>query len=297
MAARRAGRLFVGTSGYVYRHWVRRFYPARLPPGRWLAHYAERFDTVELNSTFYRLPSARAFAAWRRQVPAGFVFAVKASRFLTHVRRLRAPSAPLARLLRRARRLEDALGPVLVQLPERFHFRARRLDGLLAALARQRLVPGLRVALEVRHASWLTDEALGRLQRANVALCLADWSALPVTLGPTADFVYVRRHGAGPRYGGRYAAAALRADARRIRGWLAGGLDVYVYFNNDERAHATADACRLRALVLGRRGAARRPAGTRRPAGCTAVSRTPPRAAGWRQRCRRSPSGSTRRAS
>lgn len=243
------GRLRVGTSGYVYPHWRERFYPPSLPARRWLEHYAASFDTVELNSTFYRLPRPRAFEQWRASVPEGFVFAVKASRFMTHVRRLRAPAAPLARLLRRARRLGPALGPVLFQLPGRFHHDPRRLEHLLRALDRQRLAPGLRAVLEVRHESWLAPAVLARLERASVALCLADWSELPVRDVVTADFVSVRRHGAGVRYGGRYAGASLAADARRIRAWLDGGRDVYVYFNNDQRAHAVRDALRLRALV------------------------------------------------
>ncbi len=242
-----SARLRVGTSGYVYPHWRSRFYPATLPARAWLPFYAREFDTVELNNPFYRLPTAQAFAAWRAAVPAGFVFAVKASRFLTHVRRLRDPREPLERLLSRARALGPTLGPVLFQLPATFRLDLGRLEGFLAALARQRLVPELRAVLEVRHPSWLEDAALARLRDAGVALCLADWPDLVVTGPLTADFVYVRRHGApGP---GAYGRQRLAADARAIRGWLRHGHDVYVYFNNDAEAHAVRDARTLRALL------------------------------------------------
>jgi uncharacterized protein YecE (DUF72 family) len=248
-AGRRPGAVWIGTSGFVYRDWRGRFYPPGLPASRWLAHYAARFPTVELNSSFYRLPSARAFRAWRASVPPGFVFAVKASRYLTHIRRLRTPAAGLRRFLARARHLEAALGPVLFQLPPRFHASEARLAGLLAALARQRQVPALRVALEVRHPSWLVPPILEALRAANVALCFTDWREVPVAEPITADFVYVRRHGARGRYAGAYTRASLGADAERIRAWRAAGLDVYVYFNNDQAAAAVRNAATLAALL------------------------------------------------
>jgi uncharacterized protein YecE (DUF72 family) len=257
-----AGRLLIGTSGYVYGDWRRRFYPARLPPSRWLPFYAERFPTVELNNPFYRLPQARTFREWRRAVPHGFVFAVKASRFLTHLKRLKDPAGPLRLLLTRARGLGDALGPVLFQLPGQFHVNVDRLDTFLAALARQRLVPDLRATLEVRHASWLVPDVMDRLRRANVALCFADWREVPVRDPVTADFVYVRRHGTTRPYGGSYTEAMLRADAADIRGWRRRGLDVYVYFNNDGRAAAVRNALRLRELTGDRPRPSRR---ARRP--------------------------------
>jgi uncharacterized protein YecE (DUF72 family) len=238
-----AARVFVGTSGYVYPHWRRRFYPDRVPAREWLPFYARSFESVELNNPFYRLPAAETFAAWRRAAPPGFVFAVKASRYLTHMKKLKDPAAPLALLLGRARRLGPALGPVLFQLPGGFHANVPRLERFLAALARQRRVPGLRAVLEVRHPSWLDAEITGRLEKARVALCLADWRDLPVAGPLTADFVYVRRHGTRR---GPYSDAQLRADARAIRSWVGEGRDVYVYFNNDARGYAVRNARRLR---------------------------------------------------
>ncbi len=243
------GRLFIGTSGYVYPHWRGLFYPRKLTQRQWLSFYAEHFHTVELNSPFYGLPSPEAFAAWRDAVPKGFVFAVKASRFITHVKRLKEPEDSLRTFLERARNLKHALGPVLFQLPGTFHLDLARLDRFLEALARQRLVKGLRAVLEVRHPSWLAPVAISRLRAAGVALCLADWPDLPVTDPVTADLVYVRRHGSGVLYGGSYPAEMLRRDARQIRRWLREGRDVYVYFNNDQAAFAVQDARRLADLV------------------------------------------------
>jgi uncharacterized protein YecE (DUF72 family) len=239
----------VGTSGYVYRDWRRRFYPHALGTRAWLPYYAASFDTVELNSPFYRLPSAATFRAWASAVPSHFVFAVKASRFLTHIKRLKAPGAPVTLFLRRARGLGGALGPVLIQLPSTYHLRLDRLDGLLRVLARRAYV---RWVLEVRHDSWLVDSVFDRLSRANVALCLHDWREQPV-IGPiTADFVYVRRHGTRRRYGGSYTEAMLATDAERVAGWTVGGRDTYVYFNNDGRAAAVRNARRLTELLRAR---------------------------------------------
>jgi uncharacterized protein YecE (DUF72 family) len=216
----------------------------------WLGYYARHFDTVELNSAFYRLPSIAAYKGWRAQVPGSFLFAVKASRYLTHMVKLKAPRDPLRRMLRRAGHLGRTLGPVLYQLPEFFRANLDRLDEFLLALDRQRYVPRLRAVLEVRHASWLEDAVITRLTSANVALCFHDWRAQPVSGPVTADFVYVRRHGTSPRkYHGAYTLPMLREDARDIRKWKRAGLDVYVYFNNDFEGNAWRNALTLKTLV------------------------------------------------
>ena len=246
-----AGRVLIGTSGYVYAHWRGRFYPADLPVARWFGHYAAHFSTVELNRPFYQLPAVSMFAAWRRAAPRRFVFAVKASRYLTHMKKLTDPGPPLRRLLGRARALGPTLGPVLFQLPRNFPANAERLDRFLAALRHQRSVARLRAVLEVRHASWLAPEIITRLVRARVALCLHDSVQLEVAGPVTAPFVYVRRHGTTGRYQGSYPSRMLCEDARRIREWVREGRDVYVYFNNDYRGFAVANARRLRQLVGG----------------------------------------------
>ena len=245
-----AGRLRLGTSGYVYPHWRGVFYPRRLPVREWLPFYARHFDTVELNNPFYRLPDKAAFRGWRAAVPDDFVFAVKASRSLTHRKRLKAPRAPLDRLLRRVRPLGPMLGPLLFQLPPHFHADLPRLATFLRALGRQPHLGGLRAVLEVRHGSWLVPETFDLLRKAGVALCLHDARAHAVTEPITADFVYLRRHGTSGRYRGAYTEAMLGADARRIRGWLADGLDVYVYFNNDGGGAAVRNVRRLRGLLV-----------------------------------------------
>jgi uncharacterized protein YecE (DUF72 family) len=179
-----------------------------------------------------------------------FTFAVKASRFLTHMKKLKDPRDPIRRMLRRAKHLDTTLGPVLFQLPGFFRANLPRLDEFLLALDRQRYVRRLRSVLEVRHASWLEDEVITRLQSANVALCFHDWRAQPVIAPVTADFVYVRRHGTSPRkYHGSYTDAMLRRDARDVRAWMRDGLDVYVYFNNDFEGHAWRNALTLKRLL------------------------------------------------
>jgi uncharacterized protein YecE (DUF72 family) len=243
------GRVFVGTSGFVYPHWRGVFYPRELPVREWLSFYAARLGTVELNRTFYRLPTAAAFAAWRDAVPRRFVFAVKASRFLTHMKKLKEPVEPLRRLLSRARELRGTLGPVLFQLPANFHANLDRLQDFLRALRRQRLVKGLRAVLEPRHPSWLEEPVLLRLAEAHMALCDADWPGMPEAPSGEGDFVYLRRHGSGTPYGGSYPDVMLRADARRIRAWTRQRRDVYVYFNNDQGGFAVRNALRLLELL------------------------------------------------
>ena len=244
----RPPRVLIGTSGYVYADWRGRFYPRTLPAREWLPYYAARFATVELNSPFYRLPTTATFRAWGRAVPSECVFAVKASRFLTHIKRLRDPGPPLTLFMKRAKGLGDKRGPILFQLPARFHLNLQRLDTFLRALSARRIRGAV---LEVRHASWLIDPVFERLARANVALCFHDWKEQPVTGPVTADFVYVRRHGTRRRYGGSYSERMLREDAERIAEWRESAKDVFVYFNNDGRAAAVRNALRLKQLVSG----------------------------------------------
>ena len=230
--------ILVGTSGWQYRHWRDRFYPPGLPQRQWLAHYATRFPTVEINSAFYRLPERDTFAGWREQTPPGFCAAVKMSRYLTHVRRLRDPAEPVARFLDRAGGLGDRLGPVLLQLPPNL---PADPDALAATLA---CFPvGVRVAVEPRHASWWTDAVRRTLAGHGAALCWADRRGRPVTpLWRTADFGYLRLHEGAATPWPRYGRAALRSWVGRVVD--AFGLDapVFVYFNNDQEGAAPVDA-------------------------------------------------------
>jgi uncharacterized protein YecE (DUF72 family) len=233
----------IGTSGWQYAHWSGDFYPRELPSTRWFEFYARHFDTVELNTSFYRLPQAQAFDGWRRRAPAGFTFAVKASRYLTHVKRLSDPAEPLDRFWSRARHLGDRLGPVLYQLPPRWAPNEERLAAFLSAVPSDH--PQV---VEFRDRRWYTPGTNALLEAAGVALCLHDMPESRVA-EPVGPLVYVRFHGSGARYGGRYPDDALAEWATRIRGWSAVGLPVWAYFNNDIGGHAVRDAARLREAV------------------------------------------------
>jgi uncharacterized protein YecE (DUF72 family) len=238
----------IGCSGWQYRHWRNRFYPRDLPQHRWLDHYAQAFDTVELNNSFYRLPEADVFAAWGRRVPPGFLFAVKASRYLTHLKRLRESREPLDRLWSRAKHLGDHLGPMLYQLPTSWHADRDRLAGFLESVPR-----GRRQAVEFRDRSWYAWEVLALLEGADVALCLHDMPGSASPPKPIGPFVYVRFHGSTGRYQGSYSGQKLSAWADRLVEWADAGRPGYVYFNNDLAGHAVRDAQRLRDMIARRR--------------------------------------------
>ena len=245
MSSSRIGRVRIGTSGWVYPHWRGRFYPRELRSADWLAFYAQRFDTVELNNSFYRQPTREQFAGWRAAVPADFAYAVKLNRFITHTKRLRVDAPTIARSYDTAAGLGPTLAAILVQLPPNFRFDLQRLERFCRAVARRRR----RHALEPRDPSWLTDEALTALARLGVALCIIDTSRWDSRLAVTSSLVYLRFHGPGRLYASQYDDASLLAWAGRIRDWRDSGHDVFAYFNNDERAYAPHDAARLRELV------------------------------------------------
>jgi len=246
----RKARVLIGTCGWNYRAWAEGvFYPPKLATSRWLNFYSERLATVEVNNTFYQLPGSQVFRRWRERTPAGFVFSVKASRFITHMKKLAEPHRHVARFLRGVCELEPKLGVVLFQLPPLWTFDAERLGKFAEYLARQRIVSGLRVALELRNASWNCKQCFDLLRQHGIALALTDWPGL-TTEGPlTGDFVFVRRHGPGQLYASNYSESALRRDSRRVQAWVRAGKDVYVYFNNDARGHAVQNAMRLRELI------------------------------------------------
>ena len=238
----------VGCSGWQYKHWRGDFYPADLTQSRWLEYYAERFNAVEINNTFYRLPDAATFASWRRRAPRGFVYAVKASRVPTHMKKLNDPEVPLELFFSRAKRLGSAFGPVLYQLPPRWPVNLERLETFLEALPKRR-----RHVVEFREPSWYSDAVLTRLARHRVALCLHDMAGSTSGMHAIGPFVYVRFHGP-QKYGGRYTDAALD----RWAAWLAeraqAGSPIYAFFNNDVGGHAPRDALRLRRMIEGRVG-------------------------------------------
>jgi uncharacterized protein YecE (DUF72 family) len=250
--------LYVGTSGWQYRDWRGRFYPKGVPARRWLEHYAARFATVEVNNTFYRLPPPTTFAQWAARVPDDFTIGVKASRYLTHYKRLREPDEPVARLLEHARPLGKRLGPVLVQLPPDLRIALDDLDATLRAFAgrrqrsdrRERSAEStdqdrIRVAVEPRHASWFVPELVDVLQSHGAALCLADRRSRPSTpLWRTTDWTYVRFHSGLATPSPCYGEQALASWVKRIRELWADPArnDVYAYFNNDTGGCAVRDA-------------------------------------------------------
>jgi len=242
-------RARVGCSGWNYKSWRDRFYPPGLPPARWLEHYADRFDTVEINNTFYRLPERSTFAMWRERVPADFLMAVKASRFLTHMKRLREPEEPLRRLFSRATALGPRLGPVLYQLPASFHLDLTRLDAFLAALPRVWSSRRVRHVMEFRHPSWYVSETFQLLKRRRVALCLHDKDGSTLAEPLTGPFVYVRFHGTSGRYHGSYPDRQLDMWAHRLAEQLQDRRAVFAYFNNDPDAVAVENALYLRAAI------------------------------------------------
>ncbi|HEX8803061.1 MAG TPA: DUF72 domain-containing protein, partial [Acidimicrobiales bacterium] len=244
--------LYVGTSGWQYRDWRGPFYPDGFPQRRWLERYATRFPTVEVNNAFYRLPDRSVFERWRDQVPDGFLVAVKVSRYLTHIKRLRDPAEPVARLVGRAEGLGDRLGPYLLQLPPTLRADVDLLDACLA-----RFPSGARVAVEPRHESWWVDDVRAVLERRQAALCWADRRSHPITpLWATAGWGYVRFHQGAASPWPSYGRTALAHWLDRIdAAWpLSGGADVFAYFNNDQHAAAPDDATRL-ARAAERRGA------------------------------------------
>ncbi len=242
-----ASQLWIGTSGWVYQHWTNLFYPAQLPSNQQLSFYAEHFPTVEVNFSFYRLPEKAVFETWRSQTPEGFLFAVKGSRYLTHMKKLKDPQEPLARLIERASGLQEKLGPILFQFPHTWLLNIERLQAFLELLA---TYPQQRYTFEFRHPSWLTPQVYNLLERVGAALCLPVSPDVPLDISLTAPWTYIRMHRG--EFGTGYSEAELSTWAARISSFLAQAIDVYVYFNNDPDGHAIRDAERLQALLSNR---------------------------------------------
>jgi uncharacterized protein YecE (DUF72 family) len=234
----------IGCSGWQYRHWRGDFYPGDVPMTRWFEYYASIFDTVEINNSFYRLPERATFAGWARRAPADFIFAVKASRYLTHMKKLKDPAQPVRRLFSRLKGLGPSLGPVLYQLPPGWTVNVDRFRVFLETLPRD-----VRHVVEFRDPSWYHPEIDALLERHGIAKCLHDMPGSATRMDRPGPFVYVRFHGASGRYQGGYPHDRLRRWADWLKEQRAGGRDVYAYFNNDEGGHAPRDARTLASLV------------------------------------------------
>lgn len=237
--------LSIGCSGFSYHHWRGNFYPEGLPPKDWFSHYMKVFSTVELNVTFYRTPSPETFKHWYEESAPHFSFAVKGSRYITHVKRLLEIETPLTRFFSPAEELKEKLQVVLWQFPPQFKINLQRLENFLDQLQGYRL----RHTLEFRNESWLVPEVIELCRERNISLCMADWPPFLDEPPITADFVYIRRHGMQGSYNGFYSSEALQKDAARIKRYLDDDLEVFIYFNNDAGGAAPQNAVELASIM------------------------------------------------
>jgi len=244
---RSRGALVIGTSGWHYRHWRGNFYPDGLPTTRWFAYYRSVFTSVEMNATFYRLPSVPAVQAWKSQAPPGFRYAIKGSRFITHNKKLADPLPSLQRFHDVISHLKETLAVILFQLPPSWGPNLPRLAAFLTAY--RRIFPTTRMCLEFRNQQWYGAATERLLRDAGIGFCIYQLNGHDSPPLVTADFAYVRLHGSGGRYSGAYDRAALRPWAERIRSWRAQGLDCFCYFDNDIGGDAPRDATLLRELA------------------------------------------------
>jgi uncharacterized protein YecE (DUF72 family) len=242
---RKKAKIWIGCSGWNYEHWRGRFYPAKgFSARQYFEFYAKHFDTVEINNTFYRLPSAKIFKVWESQAPQGFLYSVKANRYLTHVKKLKEAKDSLQLFLKRTRLLKEHLGPILYQLPPRWNFNRERLESFLELLPRNLLH-----VFEFRHQSWLSAEVLELLKTYGVCFCAHDFPGLKVPRQAVGPAAYVRFHGADQKYQGAYSKSSLQKWWNWMEQQLDVGRDVFVYFNNDVGAHAVSDALALKKKV------------------------------------------------
>ena len=234
----------IGTSGWHYEHWVGPFYPADLKPEEMLSFYSSSFSAVEINNSFYRLPTRKSLGTWKHSTPDGFVFVFKASRYITHMKKLHDAGDALERMLASAGVLGEKLGPVLFQLPPKWRVNAGRLDSFLSQIPED-----MRVAFEFRDPSWFVDDVFASLRRHGAAFCIYELAGSRSPNEITTDFVYIRLHGPGGAYEGSYGTQTLSGWAGAISSWARGGKDVYCFFDNDERGYAVQNAGELRAML------------------------------------------------
>ena len=237
-------RVHVGTSGWSYDHWQGIFYPPGLAENLRLAYYQRYFRSVEINSSFYRLPSANTLRRWYESVPDDFIFSIKASRYITHMKKLRDPRRAIKEFISRVEALRDKLGPILFQLPPRWHINAERLATFIRMLPSEH-----RYSVEFRDPTWFSPRIYELLEKHAVAFCIFDLDKKLSPLQVTADFVYIRLHGPKGPYQGRYSDRSLQNWAESIALWRQAGREVYCYFDNDEAAYAVQNATRLHGIL------------------------------------------------
>ena len=237
-------KIHIGTSGWHYSHWKGPFYPQGVADKDMLDYYQQFFSTAEINNTFYQLPEATTLDRWAESVGGSFLFSVKASRYITHMKKLLDPREPVANFLGRVRNLGHKLGPVLFQLPPNWKANPGRLSAFLSVLPED-----LRYVFEFRDPSWFVDEVYRELEKKQTAFCIYDLAGTQSPLEITADFVYLRLHGPGDAYQGQYDESTLREWARRLERWVQEGKEVFCYFDNDQSGYAPQDAMRLKRKV------------------------------------------------
>lgn len=255
-------KIYIGTSGWVYSHWVGKFYPENLPSKDRLKYFAKYFDTAEVNYSFYHLPRPTTFLKWYQETPKGFLFSVKASRFITHIKRLKNVKDPWQQFFENAKNLKEKLGPILFQFPPSFKAEKeniQRLRNFLKLLSNYQLATThyslptthykLRYAFEFRHKTWLDEETYKLLEKYNAALVIADSSRYPKAEVVTTDFVYIRMHGPAELFASKYSDEALENLAKKIKKWQKEKRDVFVYFNNDFHGFAIENALFLKKLL------------------------------------------------
>ncbi len=237
-------KIHIGTSGWNYTHWRGTFYPEDLSPNRWLDYYIQHFRTVEINNSFYHLPKRETFENWRKAVPGDFIFAIKASRFITHMKKLKDPQQSITRFFENVTGLGKKMGPILFQLPPRWSFNPQRLREFLEALPNE-----CRYTFEFRDDSWWNDEAYETLNKYGAAFCIFELAGVQSPKEITTDFIYIRLHGPGAAYQGQYNDAALAGWSGAFSTWVSQGKDVYCYFDNDQNGYAAQNALRLQEMV------------------------------------------------
>jgi len=236
--------IHIGTSGWHYAHWKGPFYPEHLPTSEMFSHYSRDFKAVEINNSFYRLPKKETLQDWRNTAPDPFVFAVKASRYITHMKKLKDPRDPVASLLEIITGLEAKLGPILFQLPPRWNVNPGRLRDFLTSLPQ-----GFRYAFEFRDPSWFDDRIYDALKQAGAAFCMYDLAGRRSPKRVTADFIYIRLHGPGKAYEGQYDTSTLTGWAGAMYAWLNQGKEIFCFFDNDQNGYAAQDALRLQKMM------------------------------------------------
>jgi uncharacterized protein YecE (DUF72 family) len=237
-------QIHIGTSGWHYKHWKGTFYPEELKETEQFSFYSKNFKTVEINNSFYRLPELQTFRNWRKSAPKNFIFSVKASRFITHMKKLKDTEEALTLFLKRAGELKEHLGPILFQLPPGWKINPERLELFL-----KKLPSGFRYTFEFRNNSWYHQDIYNLLEEYNCAFCIYELDHHLSPMINTSDFVYVRLHGPEGKYAGSYSDKILKLWAKRSRAWSKSGKEVFIYFDNDQKGYAAFNAQSLQQLL------------------------------------------------